>query len=155
MDNNEGHDTTYYKASGNEHKGKQLTQLQGEVLAYILKNTIVSCKSIQLYWYIDEITLIVTLQALIDHGLVVKVPTKKQAEELQLLNSEKILTEDEERHAIIQEKTTEIQYLDEEYSRKQREMNRIYEKREKVKQELSELTKADYQFHHVLSQEGN
>ncbi len=83
-----------------------------------------------------------------DKELIVKVPTKKQLEELQLSNPDMVLTEAEERQAKMQEITTELRFLGDEYSRKRQELNRIYEKQEKARAELNELTKADWQFYH-------
>ena len=150
---NNNNDETYYKVTGNEYTGeKSLSMYYKEILAYILKHHVVSFNSIRFYfsinWVLDEVALISIMQALINENMVIKVPTKKQAEEPQLQNPGWVLTEAEERQAKMQEKTTEIQALHEEYSRKRRELNRIFEKQEKAKEELTKLSNEDYRFYH-------
>ena len=147
--NNKGIEGTYYKITGEEYWNKQLSAIQGEILAYILENHNVSFKSIQHYWSFETLSLMSAMQDLMSKGLVMKVPTKKQVEELQLLNPGWVLTEAEERQAKIQEKTIEIHALGEEYSRKRRELNRIFEKQEKAKLELSKLSKEENEFYHA------
>lgn len=152
MNNNKAYDTTYYQiktdGSATEENRKGLSRMQEEVFVYILKNWVVSGRAIRLYWSLDLNEMYEIMQPLIDKELVRKVMTEKQVKEMMVSDpNEIILTPAEERTVKIQELHVEIQSLADEYSRKRGELNRIFEKQEKTRLQLRELTKENYEFY--------
>lgn len=152
MSNNEGIDGTFYKLSLIEDVEKRnhdrLTEWEQEVYKYIRENRIVTGKSIRMHWVVDVDSVADAIQNLLEAELVIKILTQKQVEEFQLQGQGWVMSEAEARRAKMQELVVEIHTLGEEYSRKRRELNRIFEKQEKARVELTELTKVDYLFYH-------
>lgn len=152
MSNNDGIDGTFYKLSLIEDAEKRnydrLTEWEQEVYKYIRENRIVTGKSIRMHWVVDVDSVANAIENLLEAELVIKILTQKQVEEFQLQGQGWVMSEAEARRAKMQELVVEIHTLEEEYSRKRRELNRIFEKQEKARVELTELTKVDYLFYH-------
>ncbi|MDD5454177.1 MAG: hypothetical protein PHW62_01575 [Candidatus Ratteibacteria bacterium] len=152
MNNDTGHDRTYYKVrtddSAKEDNRKGLSEMQEKIFNFIMENRIVTGKSIRLFWSIEPHEMCGIMRPLFDNNLIEKTRTQKQAKEPWNYSQGYITTEAEERQAKMQELNMEINTLSEEYSRKRRELNRIFEMQEKAIRELSELSKEDYKFYH-------